>query len=249
LSASMLSLAATSAPMGLTAAPLALRSPSRFAAPQMGFGPSPKEMSDDPSIPEALAAAMNERTFRVAFSSGQRFTPGGPELMRDLPGVMSPMGFFDPLGFTPEDRTEALIYREAELTHGRVAMLAAIGYLVQEKFHPIFNEIGGPAIRHLDRVLSTSNGQFVGILVLTTIFFTELTRAKIGWMDPNKAKRTLVSGYRPGDLGFDPLSFAPKTEAERLVMENKELNNGRLAMIGVAGMTAQELVTGTPILA
>ena len=27
-------------------------------------------------------------------------------------------------------------------------------------------------------------------------------------------------------------------------MQNKELNNGRLAMIAVAGMTAQELVTG-----
>ena len=27
-------------------------------------------------------------------------------------------------------------------------------------------------------------------------------------------------------------------------MKNKELNNGRLAMIGVAGMTVQELDTG-----
>lgn len=34
-----------------------------------------------------------------------------------------------------------------------------------------------------------------------------------------------------------------------LAMQNKELNNGRLAMIGFAGMAAQEAVTGLPILA
>ena len=30
-------------------------------------------------------------------------------------------------------------------------------------------------------------------------------------------------------------------------MQDKELNNGRLAMIAVAGMTAQELVTGATL--
>merc|ERR1712166_1174834 len=36
--------------------------------------------------------------------------------------------------------------REAELAHGRVGMLAATGFLVQEKFHPLFSGDGGPAI-------------------------------------------------------------------------------------------------------
>jgi len=233
--------------LAVSAPSLAHTTPTRFAGPRMGFEASPKDLSDDPSIPEALAAAATERMFRVVRTGG--FTPGGPELMRDLPGVMSPMGFFDPWNLTPEDRTEALIYREAELTHGRVAMLAALGYLVQEPFHPVYAQVGGPAIRQLDNVLSTSNGEFGGICLLTTIFFAELFRAKVGWMDPKKATRTLVAGYKPGDLQFDPLSLKPKTEAAMLEMENKELNNGRLAMIGVAGMTAQELVTGTPIFA
>ena len=56
--------------------------------------------------------------------------------------------------------------------------------------------------------------------------------------------RTLREGYLPGDLGFDPMGLKPKGEAELLAMQNKELNNGRLAMIAAAGMIAQELATG-----
>ena len=61
--------------------------------------------------------------------------------------------------------------------------------------------------------------------------------------------RTLREGYLPGDLGFDPMGLKPKGEAELLAMQNKELNNGRLAMMGFAGMLAQEAVTGAPIFA
>ena len=54
-------------------------------------------------------------------------------------------------------------------------------------------------------------------------------------------------GRAPGDLGFDPLGMKPKDEAGLLAMQNKELNNGRLAMIGAAGIVVQELITDQPI--
>ena len=46
-----------------------------------------------------------------------------------------------------------------------------------------------------------------------------------------------------GTLGFDPLGFAPTTPKGLETMKVKELNNGRLAMIGVLGMMVQELAT------
>ena len=58
----------------------------------------------------------------------------------------------------------------------------------------------------------------------------------------------LKEDYIPGDLGFDPLGLKPKTEAELDVMKTKELNNGRLAMIGIAGMLVQELINPANIL-
>ena len=45
-----------------------------------------------------------------------------------------------------------------------------------------------------------------------------------------------------GDLGFDPLALRPTTEKEFIDLRNKELNNGRLAMIGVVGIVVQELI-------
>lgn len=57
-----------------------------------------------------------------------------------LPGACAPLGFWDPLGFCAGDATEARIrfYREVEVKHGRVAMLAALGFVVAEQFHPLW---------------------------------------------------------------------------------------------------------------
>ena len=53
--------------------------------------------------------------------------------------------------------------------------------------------------------------------------------------------------HLPGDLGFDPLGLKPTNDKDLKSMASKELNNGRLAMIGIAGMVAQELVSGMKI--
>jgi hypothetical protein len=150
----------------------------------------------------------------------------------------------DPLGLTPDTKEGLVLYREAELAHGRVAMMGALGYLVQSHFAPLFDMEGAPVIRHLDLVLKSELGQFAGTTLLMAIFFSEIARARIGWVEPDVAMRTLRSEYTPGDLGFDPLGLKPKDAAGLLAMQNKELNNGRLAMIAIAGMTAQELATG-----
>merc|ERR1719333_502385 len=48
-------------------------------------------------------------------------------------GVQPPLGFFDPLGFTRDGDLENFKRRrETEIKHGRVCMLATIGYIVPE---------------------------------------------------------------------------------------------------------------------
>lgn len=55
------------------------------------------------------------------------------------------------------------------------------------------------------------------------------------------------NSYVNGDLGFDPLGFKPRDQSSFDDMRTKELQNGRLAMIGTAGIVAQELVNGKGI--
>ena len=59
---------------------------------------------------------------------------------------------------------------------------------------------------------------------------------------------TLRDDYINGDLGFDPAVIKPKDPEALEEMQTKEIQNGRLAMLGIAGMVAQELVDGNPLL-
>jgi hypothetical protein len=126
---------------------------------------------------------------------------------------------------------------------------AVVGFLITEapfKFHPLFNAGDkdiGPAIRHLDEVRAVSPVFFE--LLAVSIGAFELIRALKGW--EVGTEQNLKDDYYPGDLGFDPLGLKPVDAMAFDKIATKELNNGRLAMIAVAGFIAQELVNGKEI--
>ena len=62
--------------------------------------------------------------------------------------------------------------------------------------------------------------------------------------NPNIEGWAIKSSHAAGDYGFDPLGLKPTDAEELKLMQTKELNNGRLAMIAIAGMVAQEAATG-----
>merc|ERR1712019_179735 len=46
-----------------------------------------------------------------------------------LPGVLPPLNWFDPAGFSTDiDKNKLLFYREAEIKHGRICMSASLGF-------------------------------------------------------------------------------------------------------------------------
>ena len=131
--------------------------------------------------------------------------------------------------------------REAELTHGRVAMLASLGFLVQERFHPLFSGDNGPAIDQIPQLLV-----WLWAALTFGIGAAENFRIRKGWApldETGKAETALRDIYMPGDLSFDPLGLAPKDEEEFALMQEKELSHGRLAMIATSGFLAQEAVS------
>ena len=160
-----------------------------------------------------------------------------------LPGALPPTGFFDPLGFAQRgiSLNEVKRNREAEVMHGRVAMIACVGYFAGEQLPSPFG-IDGPANDQLQQVPLPAF-----ILLTLGIAAAELKRATIGWVEPDFSNWTktlwkLRDNYYPGDVGFDPLNFKPADPKAFANMQTRELQNGRLAMLGWAGMCSQELV-------
>merc|ERR1719240_771748 len=159
-----------------------------------------------------------------------------------LAGITAPLGFFDPLGFsTTVTGGKLLFYREVELKHGRIAMLASLGFLVGENFHPLFGgDIDVPSYLAFQQTPLQNFWPAVVAAIAIPEIYSVLT-----FQDPSTGEQwAMKEDHQPGDLGFDPLGLKPEDPKEFKEMQTKELNNGRLAMIAAAGMIAQELATG-----
>lgn len=172
--------------------------------------------------------------------------------------------YYDPLELATTtiwgESNEASIafLRHAEVKHGRVAMAAFVGYIVQS------NGIRFPWPQHLDGSSGPSMGSppeqwdaipdaakwqiilFVGFLE----WFSEsagdhyMRGGKPGEFPTFSAHSDLVPHPVPLNL-FDPFGFSnKKSEEQKATGLVKELNNGRLAMIGIIGFLAEQKVEG-----
>merc|ERR1719453_1922445 len=114
-----------------------------FNAPSMLVStPRASVMMQAPSFQEAGAV---EKAAASADKAG--------EFCYGLPGSIAPFEKFDPFNLLEGKTFEQVrTWREAELAHARVGMLAAAGFLVQEKFHPLFSGDGGPAVDQIPRL-------------------------------------------------------------------------------------------------
>jgi len=208
------------------------------------------------AAPSALSLSRVNVKMQEAVAEVEAPPPFNPtEFAKTLPGITDPLGFFDPLGFCSEDGSsnekvsegKVRFYREVELKHCRVAMLAALGFPIAEQFHPLFVTDDAPSFSAFQQTpLQTFWPAVVFAIAVPEIYsvFTFENPASRD-ADGNPVQPwTIKKDHVAGDLGFDPLGLKPDTPAELKEMQTKELNNGRLAMIAIAGMIVQEGVTG-----
>jgi hypothetical protein len=164
----------------------------------------------------------------------------------DLPGVVPPWGYFDPVQLSAgANEGQILFFREAELKHGRVCMVATLGFYVGERFHPLFGgDIDAPSFS-TELFGSSALAPFWGAILVASGGIELITSAG-RWQGTQSQGLTqeLSPGVIPGDLGFDPLNLKPDDPEQFLELQNKELLNGRLAMIASIGMIAEEIFLG-----
>lgn len=147
-------------------------------------------------------------------------------------GVTAPLGYFDPLGFCKVGDYEGFHkLRCAELKHGRVAMLASIGTVFAH-----FVKL--PGFQGVPAGLG-SLGDGAAVLGLVTLLPVVGLLETIYWQDDVKKE--------PGNFG-DPAKWASTglfgAGSYSEDMRNKELNNGRAAMIAILGIIIAEIATG-----
>merc|ERR1712146_85268 len=124
----------------------------------------------------------------------------------------------DPLKFSKDKPAYTVDrYRDAEIVHGRMSMLAIAGMLLAEVYHPLFPKATGTAYEQMLKV-----GEVTGPMFL------------FGWaihMHMQEAQRfylryknldEMAEGQVPGAYEWDPLNIAPKNEADKIARQNQE---------------------------
>lgn len=181
----------------------------------------------------AFAPAQVARTNTAVNAMADMVGGEGPEPMPFAPSQTSVN--FDPAGFAERSPEWLPWFREAELKHGRAAMLATVGFLVPEFIRIPGEQFSFEAIPKVidahDALPDSMIQIFLWISYLEAVSIPALANM-------NEYDR------RPGDFSFDPLGFYPTDPEKQKQMQLAELKNGRLAMIAIGGMVTGAAITG-----
>jgi len=165
-------------------------------------------------------------------------------------GVQAPVGFWDPLGLASDGDVNTFKRRRAvELKHGRISMLACIGYIVPEyaKFPGYVSPSLGLKFADVPSGLGALSKVPIEGLLQIALFLGHYEG--FFWrQDPARAPGD-YEGY--GFLGIGNnfiFSFTAPTIDDPDARQKKlsaELANGRLAMVAIIGMFYQDGLTGS----
>jgi len=171
-------------------------------------------------------------------------TPAGTEIVSmsafegEL-GVQAPVGFWDPAGLSSDGDVAAFTRRRSiEIKHGRISMLATMGYITPEvagRFPGYLSKSKGVAFEDIPNGLAAiSKVPGVGwVQIVAYCFYCE---ASVAYGEGEKV---------PGDLGWKPPLLSGFDGEEKKKKLNAEIANGRLAMVAIIGMFFQDGLTGS----
>jgi len=218
-------------------------------------------------LPSAVTAFVGSSS-RATPVTSLAAEPEPADLNALAKGLNPILGFYDPLNLADADfwqKGDAAtvgFLRQAEIKHGRVAMAAFVGYCTQSNFvFPWANTLEGAPFpgtdlspeQQWDALPGNAKWQIIFVIGLLELW----DEAKGG--DPERSH--YMKGGRPGDYPsfqlfrdevhpvldlYDPFGFNKKQSQEkkdrRLLME---INNGRLAMLGIFGFLCADTIPGS----
>merc|ERR1719412_315664 len=207
------------------------------------FAPKP-EVGDGPGFGSrsTLCGVSQQKTT----SRGVAITTRALEASKSLPFLPKPENSegwvgeeqeFDPVQFS--DTFDMKWLREAELKHGRVCMLATVGFFSQQ-----YITLPGctPEPDSLKAFYTAPAANWATLIFLVGFIESSSYGGKITMLDMFED-----TDREPGDFNFGKDKLNGKTAAEVKDLKLKELNNGRLAMMAIGGMVHHNLVVNGPL--
>ncbi|CAE7665483.1 FCPE, partial [Symbiodinium necroappetens] len=166
------------------------------------------------------------------FNDGQGFFAFDPSA--EL-GACPPLGYWDPFGMMAfQDEEKFRRNRELELKHGRICMVATIGMIVPD----LFGRFGGYLSPSMDLKFSDIPCTIEAIYKVPTF----------GWLQVFALAGAIEAKNQafPENYGYPPFwgrinTLEPEEKQKKLLAE---INNGRLAMVAMAAIVAQNGATG-----
>ena len=147
-------------------------------------------------------------------------------------GVQAPFGFFDPAGLSKDGDVEAFKRRRAsEIKHGRIAMLATMGYITPE----ITGKLPGYCSPTMNLKFADIPNGLAAISKVPSAGWAQII-LYMSFCETSQVQEPGTAAYA-GDFGFKLLTSSdPEGKTRKL---NSELANGRLAMMAIIGMFFQ----------
>jgi len=176
------------------------------------------------------------------------------------------VNYYDPLNLVDidiydqgQDASIAFL-RQAEIKHSRVAMAAFVGYCVQSNFHwPWAMSLDGSSFPSTDLGPEAqwdaipSNAKWQILLLVGALEIWDEASGGIG--------KHYMKGGKPGDYPsfqlfrdqihfvldlYDPFGFSKNMSEEKKTKRlAAEINNGRLAMLGIFGFLSADTIEGS----
>merc|ERR1712151_1081588 len=159
-------------------------------------------------------------------------------------GVQAPVGFWDPLGLSADGDVATFQRRRTiEIKHGRICMLATMGYITPE----ITGKFPGYLSPSMGLKFADIPNGLAAVSKIPALGWTQIV-AYAGYCELS-GPRTPAAGTEecaditPGDYGFKVLTSSDPAELTKKL--SAEIANGRLAMMAIMGMFFQYGLTGS----
>jgi len=225
------------------------------------------ESTPDPApAPSPAVKTSKKRSARSEYGIGPAasFTAATKADLVDIAVSQNPaIKYFDPLNLAEaefwQQNEEATIgfLRQAEIKHGRVAMAAFVGYCVQSNVQwPFPMRLDGTPFpsgdlspeAQWDAIPENAKWQilsFVGVLEILDECYCGDLEARPHYMRGGQPGKYPAFSALPLNL-YDPFGlFGKMSEKDKARRLNMEINNGRLAMIGIFGFLSADAVPGS----